>query len=255
MYLKQIFICQDTITGIFSAIYEGWKAYRDAEAGIALKGQITPQLFCEYRETEESERKSMAVERLIKDNLGHATYGSIYHALLSDDPQKADAVYQMMLEARRLQNGRDIMGHLSHPYVGKVFELSRKVFNEAHFFLGFVRFRELENGVLLSEITPKAQILTCIGDYFTDRLPMENWMIYDKAHKKFLVHMAGKRWVLVQGEELSLQETYRSSATQREFEQLWKGFCNSISIKERENTGLQRNYVPMRFRQDITEFC
>lgn len=253
--MKHIYICNDTITGIFSAIYEAWKEYRDEEAGIAIRGQVMPQLFCEYHETAETENKSMAVERLIKENLGHATYGRIYHALLSDDAQKADAVYQMILAARTLQNGREIMGHLSHPYVGKVFDLSRKVSNEAHFFLGFVRFRELENGVLLSEITPKSQVLTCIGDYFTNRLPMENWMIYDKVHREFLVHMIGRKWVLVQGEELSLQETCRSSDAQEEFEKLWKGFCCAISIKERENAVLQRNHVPKRFRQDITEFC
>lgn len=253
--MKQIYICNDTITGIFSAIYEAWKEYRDEEAGIAIRGHVTPQLFCEYHETEETEEKSMAVARLIKENLGHAVYGSIYHALLSEDAQKAEAVYQMMLAARTLQNGTKIMEHLSHPYVGKVFELSRKVSNEVHFFLGFVRFRELENGVLLSEITPKSRVLTCIGDYFTDRLPIENWMIYDKSHKEFLVHMMGRKWILVQGEELSLQETYKNSVSQGEFEQLWKGFCHSISIKERENTALQRNHVPMRFRQNITEFC
>lgn len=44
----------------------------------------------------------------------------------------------------------------------------------------FIRFRELENGILFSEITPKAQILTCVADHFEDRFPLENWIIYDK---------------------------------------------------------------------------
>ena len=69
--MKQVYICYDTITGIFSAIHDAWKENRNGEAGIALRGQMTPQLFCEYRETAESEKKSIAVERLIKQNLGY----------------------------------------------------------------------------------------------------------------------------------------------------------------------------------------
>ena len=147
------------------------------------------------------------------------------------------------------------MEHLSNPYVAKVFELSRSVANEAHLFTEFIRFRELENGVLLSEITPKGQVLTCIADHFTNRFPLENWMVYDKTHKVFLVHQAGKNWVLVQGEELNPETAGRISEAEGEFERLWKGFCSSISIKERENLAWLRSHLPMHFRQDMTEFC
>ena len=51
------------------------------------------------------------------------------------------------------------MEHLSHPMVEKVFELSRSVGGEAHNLKGFLRFRELENGVLYAPITPKARCL------------------------------------------------------------------------------------------------
>ena len=253
--MKQVYICYDTITGIFSAIHDAWKENRNGEAGIALRGRMTPQLFCEYRETAESEKKSIAVERLIKQNLGYNTYWDIYHALLADDSEKADAVYNTMLAARTIPDSRKIMEHLSNPYVAKVFELSRSVANEAHLFTEFIRFRELENGVLLSEVTPKGQVLTCIADHFTNRFPLENWMVYDKTHKVFLVHQAGKNWVLVQGEELNPETAGRISEAEGEFERLWKGFCSSISIKERENLALQRSHLPMHFRQDMTEFC
>ena len=37
--MKQIFVCNDTITGIFSAIYDAWKiVLSSGETGIALKG-------------------------------------------------------------------------------------------------------------------------------------------------------------------------------------------------------------------------
>ena len=167
---------------------------------------------------------------------------------------KADAVYQAMLASRKIHNSRRIMEHLSNPHVAKVFELSRSVINEAHLFTEFIRFRELENRVLLSEITPKGQVLTCIADHFADRLPLENWMIYDKTHRMFLVHQAQKGWILITGGELDVNAAEKVSEKECEFERMWKGFLSAISIQERENPALQRSHLPIRFREDMTEF-
>lgn len=252
--MKQIYIGQDTITGIFSAIHDAWIENRNGNAGIALRGEMMPQLFCEYTEVEENEQKVIAVEHLIKNNLGYNAYWDIYHALLSDDCEKADAVYHVMLDARQLRDSKKIMEHLSNPYVAKVFELSRKVGNEAHIFTEFIRFRELENGLLFSEITPKSQVLTCIADHFTNRFPLENWMVYDQTHEVFLAHQAGKKWVLVQGEALNPEAAGRISGAEEKFENLWRTFYSSISIDERRNPKLQRGHLPIRYRQHMTEF-
>lgn len=253
--MKKVYICNDNITGIFSAIYDAWKESRDKEAGIELRGMLDTQLFCEYMEVVEEERKAVAVERLIQNHLGYNTYWDIYHALLSVHPKKAEAVFHVMQVARTLSNSKKVMEHLSDSDVACVFELSRNVANEAHQFMEFIRFRELDNGVLFSEITPKNRVLTCIGDHFADRFPLENWMVYDKTHQEFLVHRAKHSWILVSGERLNWEETQKISKAEAEFERLWKGFFQSISIKERENPICQRTHLPLHFRQDMTEFC
>ena len=146
--MKQVYICQDTVTGICSALYDAWKEARDQEAGVELKGKIQQRLFCEYREVTESESKSAALQRMIKRNLGYNTYWDIYHAILSDDDEKAEVVFRMMQQARKLEDSTRIMEHLGNPDVARVFELSRRVSNEAHAYKEFIRFRELENRVL-----------------------------------------------------------------------------------------------------------
>ena len=169
--MRTIYICEDSVTGMLSAIYDAWMESRDKVAGIGLKECLEQQLFCEYKEVKASERKAGAVVRLIRKYLGDETYRDFYQALLSEDPEKADAVFRVMQSARSVRDSRKIMEHLSDPAVEKVFTLSRQVGNEAHRFLEFVRFRELENGVLFSEIAPKNRILSCIADHFADRFP------------------------------------------------------------------------------------
>lgn len=252
--MKQIYICHDTITGLYSALYDAWKENREAEAGIELRGKTQQQLFCEYRIVEESETKAVKLERMIKRYLGYNTYWDIYHALLSDDPGKGEAVFRAMQEARRIRDSRKIMDHLGNQDVAKVFELSRRVSNEAHAYEEFIRFRELENGVLFSEISPKTQVLTCIADHFEDRFPLENWMIYDKTHNVFLIHRKKEHWALIWESAPALSGALKVSEAEQQYEELWRGFFESVAIEQRRSPALQRNHLPLRYRDKMPEF-
>ena len=80
--MKKIYVCNDTITGIFSAIYDAWKEGREEkECGIAIKGMLEQELFCEYILVEENLHKEQAVERLIRKHLGGQAYAGM-HLLL-----------------------------------------------------------------------------------------------------------------------------------------------------------------------------
>ncbi len=253
--MRQVYICTDTITGLYSALHDAWKECRDGDAGIEIRGKTQQQLFCEYRTVEECEQKAARLERMIKRYLGYNAYWDIYHALLSDNEEKGTAVFKTIQESRNLPDSHKIMDHLGSTDVAKVFALSRSVANEAHMYEEFIRFRELKNGILFSEITPKAQVLTCVADHFTDRFPLENWMIYDKSHQVFLVHKAKERWGLVWGESLEREAADLISEKEMEYERLWKGFFESVSIKERENIRCQKNHLPLRYREGMPEMA
>lgn len=252
--MKKVYICSDSATGIFSGIYEAWRRKDQQDSGIALAGHVEPELFCTYEEVEENREKAAAVDRMIFRHLGGIAYQEISQAVLSDDPGRGDAILGTMMEARHIPDSRRIMEHLTHPDVEKVFELSRRVGAEAHALKGFVRFRELKGGILCAVIRPKCQVLPCLAPHFEERLPKENWMIYDKSHRMFAVHEAGRRWVLVWAEESCLEELEVSEQEKR-YEKLWRGFCETISISEREDKKAQAQHLPFRFRPYMTEFA
>lgn len=253
--MKRVYVCTDNLTGIFSAIYDAWKTkLGEGELGISLRGMVEQELFCEYIEVYESEKKAIAVEKLIKQHLGEYAYWNVYHTILSHDSKKADVILGMMLEARKIPDSTRIMEHLSHPKVRRVFEISRKVGNEAHYYREIVRFRELKNGILFSEIEPKNRILSCLGEHFANRFPLENWLIYDKTHQMVMVHETGKQWIMVQGEKLDEKMIRNCSAKESMYVELWKGFFNSIAIKERESYERQRQHLPLHYRKYVTEF-
>lgn len=259
--MKTVYVCTDSVTGIFSAVYDAWKAHKEEEeCEIALRGYTEQQLFCDYVEVEETESKALAVEDMVRKHMGMLAYHDIYQAALAADAMKGDAVLKTCLAARKLKDSKKIMEHLGHPKVRKVFELSRKVGNESHFLVEFIRFRELESGVLYAPITPKSHVLTCIAPHFTDRFPLENWMIHDKTHRAFAVHEARKEWVLVEeAYDDTKKEEYdeyfqRFSEKEAEYEELFKSFCKTIAIKERENPVCQRGHLPLWYRPNMVEF-
>lgn len=253
--MKTVYVCKDNLGGIFSAVYDAWKSGAEKETcGIAIRNQVVPHLFCQYVEVEESEKKALAVEKMIWKHLGAKVYQNLYYAALSMDSEKGDAILGTMMAARKLRDSRRIMEHLSEPSVEKVFELSRNVGQEAHLLTGFVRFRELKGGILFAEITPKNQVLPCLGDHFSGRFPLENWMIYDKNREMFVVHEAGKKWILVEDVYLNPEVAETFSEKELEMERLWRGFCSTISIAERKNPRCQRQMLPLRYRPNMTEF-
>ena len=260
--MRIIYVCEDSLTGIFSGIYEVWKRKMTAEeAGLEVGDSFERRLFCEYIFCKAEERKALAVIRMIQKNLGADVYEKISYALLSADRRKAEMVFRAMLEAKKLSRKDRLMEHLGNEAVRAVFGMYRQVANEAHHYKGFVRFRELKNKTLFAKIEPKHAVLPCIAEHFADRFPQENWVIYDKTHEVFLIHEKGKRYYFLQqymcmkGDSGSAQNIAGVfSEEEMDYEALWKEFVRSISVAERENRALQNQNLPLRFRTNLVEF-
>lgn len=253
--MKRVFVCQDNVTGIFSALYDAWlECRKTGEAGVAVRGFLEQKLFCDYVESMSSAKKAAAVERMILKNLGETAARELYYAALSRDGEKGEAILGAMLAARKLRDSRRIMEQLQEPHVARVFELSRNVKNETHSFLEFIRFRELESRILLARIRPKNQVLSCIAPHFADRLPLENWMILDETWHMAAVHEKQKQWVLVRDVPDFPGGQLKFSAQEEDMTRLWQGFCRSIAIEERRNEKLQRTHLPLWYREHMVEF-
>nr|WP_317283846.1 TIGR03915 family putative DNA repair protein [uncultured Sellimonas sp.] len=253
--MKRRFLCTDTMTGILSAVYDAWKTDRaDEEAGICLWGSVQHEMFCEYYEVEENEHKADAVRKMIRKNLGADVYGDISYALLANDTEKGTAILRTMMAARNIPDGHKIMENLSHPEVRKVFQLSRSVGREAHAWKEFLRFRELNRGILYAKITPKHDILLAIAGHFANRFPLEDFVIYDENHCVYMIHPKKKAWILMKDEEKQWKLPKEFSKEENEWETLWEGFRKSISISERKNKKLQRQNMPVHYRKDMPEY-
>ncbi len=255
-----VFICQDSLEGIFSGVYDAC-ASRLGHRNIRLiTGEpVNYELFSEYIYVTPSEEKTRKVIRTITSRFGMQFYESICQAAMSGQQHKngkmdkADAIYETILLALADGDGQKVLLSLGEPCVYRIFELCRSTNREACHHLEFLRFGELENGVLFATIHPKDYILPYLAEHFTDRLPTDNFMIYDVTHQTVAVHAASKDYMLADAADLDLDKLKRYSEDELEYRRLWLAFFDHIAIEARKNPRLQMQLIPKRYWADTPE--
>lgn len=248
-------VCEDSLEGIFTGIYDAYlKKMPHEQIHICVGEDENYRLFAVYENCPADEKKAASVARTVIGEFGEEAYLSICRALASKEKDKGEAIYKTIVCGLHMKNRRQVMGNLKDPYVRRVFELARFTANEAHYHVEFLRFKELENGILYAEIGPKNNILTFIVPHFADRLPLENFVIYDEIRNIYAMHPARGEWYLVYGEEGIRQAEHHFSEGEKKYSELFYSFFHTIAIKERNNYGLQRNMLPLRYREYMTEF-
>ena len=182
------------------------------------------------------------------DKIGPDAKDFVKKALLTCLEDKEVLLLQWLKKAYRIHSR--IFDRLTDK---TVYPLERAILSlerEVHNYLGFIRFSIYRN-VLLSNITPKNQVLPLLGKHFSDRFPEEYLLIHDQTHEVVLIHEPGLEFYLTQADKFVFPE---SGKQQEYYEDLWKCFCEHISIRERENRLCQLNHLPLRYREDMVEF-
>lgn len=250
----RVFQCEESFTGILTGVYDAW-ASRLGHANVRLTaGQEEPQLFCEYEEVKPDAVKAEKVMRTIEKRMGEDILRIIAQAAASTEPERADVIYRTIVLGLHLPDGRRVTEMLSRPEIMKLFAFSRRAGNLAARYIEFLRFRELQNGVLLGELDPEGDVLDLVAPHFADRFPLENWMIYDRRRKKTAVHPSGKTWYVVEEVQEKTISELKESEVEAEFSDLWKCFFQTIAIEARKNPKLQNQLAPLKYRTYMTEY-
>lgn len=246
-------VCEDSMEGIFSGIYHAWAGgYNRHDLKLTVGEVLEYELFCDYIMVKPDAAASEKVARTLCRLFGKTCFEILCYCLKSYDSEKASAIYHTVLYGIENKCGSNLLDNKQNPYIRTTYKLYRNVYNESHHYYGFVRFRELEGDILYCDIEPKNDVLDILAQHFTDRLPGENWLIYDVGRKYGAVHADSKPWYLVRNfylEEDAVPCHY--SQDEQQYQRLWKRFFDTIAIQERENKKLQRTNMPLRFRKHM----
>jgi len=238
------YIYDGSFDGFLSVVYACY--YYKKPQSIEREDSYTFDIFYEDKiiesDTIKSNKVSMAIlQKISKDTLIH-----VYQGFLSEGQGIELKLFKYIQLGFRL--GSNVNDFLTDEIVNEVQKHSRKVANEAHKFLGLVRFQEFNN-ILYSAIEPTYNILELIGNHFKDRLTNEKWVIHDVKRKIGIVYN-DKEWVM---RDLKFQKLESHDKEELFYENLWKVFHKSVTIKERSNEKLQMQHMPKKYWNNLIE--
>lgn len=249
-----VYRCEDTLESVFTAIYLAYEEKRNPEDTLLSLTQ-EPFLFAEDVKVTAEEEKSRKVLNTLKRRFGSEDCLRLCMALAANDENKAQAVYRTVVKGLRCGcRPGHLFDNLADDNIHKAFSLGRGVSTEVGHQKQFLRFQELEKGVLYSRIGPKNDVMVFLMPHFADRLSIENFLIFDEKRNLFGIHPAGKAWYLLRGEEADRPLELRYSEEELHYQELFRQFCHTITIEERKNQKLQKGMLPLRFREYMVEF-
>lgn len=167
--------------------------------------------------------------------------------LLSDYETKYEDIYIFLKYYR--ENNKIPLEKINDPIIYKIIKTVRRIQRQIHKLMGLLRFREIEGGYLYAPFESDFDIIVPLSKHFAHRFPNERLILHDAKRGKALFIEKGNFYEVIFNDILP-------SDTENEilFQQLWRRYHQNISINQRENKKLQRQNIPIKFQQWLTEF-
>ncbi len=183
------------------------------------------------------------------NNISFQILKIIHYVFLSNNLDKELILYYFILNT--LIYKEKVIYHRNLSCVNKALNISHHVSSEAHKLKGFTRFKMINHKFLYAEISPNNNVLEILSKHFAKRLTNELWIIKD-TKRNILSIYDKKNYKIYSANEIKIFELENIN-NDTYYENLWKTFFQTISIKERKNTKRQIGFMPKKYWQNMIE--
>lgn len=242
------YIFDGSFEGLLTCIYEAYYNKNKPEE-IVPYWQFEATLITNPIHITTDFEKSTKVNTAIKCKISKEALAIIYHVYLSEIQGSCSLIYNYVKLGFKL--GDKVNMHLHVDIVLNMHNINKKVINECHRMVGFVRFKSITN-MFYSPIEPDHNILGLLAPHFVSRLSNENWIIHD-LKRNIAVFYNKKEWILTPYNKKNL-DNFIIKEEPELYESLWKDFFETIAIADRVNPSYQKRSMPIRYWKHLTEF-
>ena len=241
----QDYLYDGTFEGLLTVVYKHY--HHEKARGIYPLDLYQVILTVPYEILITNEEAADKVYRAIQNKISYNDLSRIYYGYLSNDREKEMKILRYI--ELGFKTGPTISSHHGNSVVFDLQSLEKKVSHEVHRLKGLIRFSLLEQDVLYAPITPDHDVVALLASHFCDRFRQENFVIHDTRRKKALLYNQGKS-IIAPFEYEKLPSLAREEILIR---RQWRTYFESIAIKERTNKKCQRNFMPVRYWENLTE--
>lgn len=244
---NDVYIYDMSIEGLLTSIYDCFKK-KIIPKSITYYSKYEETLFDNIIEIETNFDNANNLNNKLLAISDYSFY-LVYTSFLSDNPNKEIIILKYFIEAMTL--GSKINGMKNNDSFITIYYICKKVGFEAHRLTGFLRFKEINGGILYSAIEPDNNIIEILVKHFSERLKNKLFIIYDKK-RGLIVAYNKKEYNFFTDEEIDIAKLENESITDQ-YEELWKKYFDTITIKERTNKRCQMNFMPKKYWKNMIE--
>lgn len=250
-----IYIYDKTFEGLLTAVFYGYSR-RSFPDILLAEGEPLPLFYDEaitiYTDTVKAER----VWNGLQKKLSALALSGLTACWLSELPEIDSLLFRYIKKAIDAPDSIEL--NFGDPDVLDMSKTWKKVSQERLRVIQFLRFQKAIDGTFFAAIEPLYNVLPIAINHFKDRFADQKWLIYDLKREYGYyydlkevteVHFENKEAHLLSG---LLNETLMDQ-DEKLFQQLWKQYFKSITIKERSNPKLHKQNLPVRFWKYLTE--
>lgn len=241
-----VYVYDGSFEGILTSIFEAYYR-RQQPVDILPEYSLQQDLLAQYVYIATDPAKSDRVYSSILQNISSEALKNVYHVFLSEDKDAGSLIYRYLKLGWKM--GQKVELHLSDETVFKVMDINRRLEFEVHRLLGFVRFRQVEGGIFYSAISPDNNVIELLAPHFAERLSDQKWIIHDVKRDLAALYNR-KEWII---SEFTANGIPGDTEEEKQYSELWKEFFNTLAIQSRTNPRLQRQLMPRRYWDHLTE--
>lgn len=252
-----LFIYDKTLDGLLTALFDAYnrKTFPDV---LLSKGDTLPLFYDDIFTVITDEEKAGRVWRGLQKKISASALSAITWCWLSELPEVGMLLFRYIRKA--IDSPVSIETNFGDPDVLALSKIWKRVDWERLRMLQFVRFQKAVDGTFFAAFEPQHNALPLTVGHFKDRFADQRWLIYDMKRRYgfyYDLHTVeevtfdddGQAAHLITG---MLDESLMDK-DEKLFQQLWKTYFKSITIKERLNPRKHKQDMPVRYWKYITE--
>jgi probable DNA metabolism protein len=248
------FTYDNTFDGLLTCVFY---AFSRKEFPDRITGEnIQLPMFTESVTVITDEAKADRILKALSKKNSKSAMDMLFVCYLSELEDIEMIIFRYIQKTLISQSGIEM--NFADPDVLELSKIYKKVVREEEHIRQFVRFQKTADGMFFAMIDPVYNVLPLSARFFQNRFADQSWVIYD-TKRKYGLYYDLKTVETVQFEHFEIAaETGKLTpekldGSELAFQDLWKDYLKAITIRERKNLKLQRQFMPKRFWKYLTE--
>jgi len=249
-----IFHYDKTFDGLLTAVFDAYnrKTFPDRLLGNDESEPLfTEESYAVITQEDKSNRVWQGLERKMMT----VTQNMLRYVWLSEQPGSDELIFRYI--RKTFDSKHSIEMNFADPDVLAMRDLAKKTDKERLRLIQFVRFQKAADDIFFAPVSPVFNALPLAIEHFADRFADQKWVIYDvKRNYGYYYDLKTVTEITLEMKENFLNgklDERLMAEDEKLFQELWKGYFSSMTIKERINPKLHRQNLPRRFWKYLTE--